>query len=579
MAASKTVAPGVTYKRYGATVPRVYTPPLVEGPPGPCGCGCALTPETSDGFNAVEFATQYLGLTLRPWQRWLLIHMLERHPSGRGYRFRTIIVLVARQNGKSTVSQVLALWWLYVLGVNAVLSAAQDLPTAEKIWDEAVEMAKDNPVLADGMGRPVYTNGKRQFKLIKDRDAGYCGGSWYVKAASRSAGRGFTGNRVMLDELREHQTWDAWGAITKTTMAIEDAQIVGLSNAGDPTAIVLDRLRRLAHEALGDPDGIVADYAATRQLAEEVQTAEFDEDELADLDEFDPDDDELADDLAIFEWSASPGCKLTDRDEWAQANPSLGYGGFTERNIASALKTDPEWVFRTEVLCQWPSGTLKGDGFAGESWSKTQIVEPDPSEFDSEEQREEWVDAQQIVGRVKVTLEMSASRRWVFACLAGWRADGLAQIEVAHRQAGTEWIKSWLMDPERRHLFEMVVGQGRGAPISPTMLELQKAFEDPSDPFDIPVRLLEGPDVSASYARVHDWVRDGKVRHFKQPALDVAAVHARTKRAGDGKMWDRTSSVVDIAPVVGCTEALYVLTEEAERPRQSAYAGRGLLTV
>ena len=574
------VAPGVTYKRHGSTTPRVYTPPLVEGPPGPCGCGCALTPETSDGFNAVEFATQYLGLTLRPWQRWLLIHMLELRAGG-GYRFRTIVVLVARQNGKSVVSQVLALWWLYVLKVKAVLSAAQDLPTAEKIWDEAIDMARDNETLAAGMARPVYTNGKRQFKLIKDRERGFAGGSWYVKAASRSAARGFTGNRVILDELREHLNWDSWGAITKTTMAIEDAQIVGLSNAGDPSAVVLGHLRRLAHEALGDPDGIVADYNATKQAQQEAtagDTAEFDADELADLD-FDPDEEDLGDDLAIFEWSSTPGCRLTDRDEWALANPSLGYGGFTERNIASALKTDPEWVFRTEVLCQWPSGSMKGDGFTGDTWKTSQIPNAEELDWADEAERDEWVDSQQIVGKIKVALDMSTNRRWVFACVAGWRSDLLAQVEVAHRQAGTEWIKAWLMDPKRRPLIDMVVGQGRGAPISPTLVELQKAFEDPSDPFDVPVRALEGSEVSASYARIHDWVRDDRVRHFKQPALDVAAVHARTKRAGDGKMWDRSASPVDIAPVVGCTEALYVLTEEAEKPRTSAYAERGLVTV
>ena len=40
------------------------------------------------------------------------------------------------------------------------------------------------------------------------------------------------------------------------------------------------------------------------------------------------------------------------RDGWAQANPSLGHT-ITERAVTSALRTDPEPVFRTEVLCQW----------------------------------------------------------------------------------------------------------------------------------------------------------------------------------------------------------------------------------
>src|SRR3546814_3017701 len=54
-------------------------------------------------------------------------------------------------------------------------------------------------------------------------------------------------------------SWDAWGAITKTTNARANAQIWALSNAGDATSIVLRYLRKMAHKALDDPDGINAD--------------------------------------------------------------------------------------------------------------------------------------------------------------------------------------------------------------------------------------------------------------------------------------------------------------------------------
>jgi phage terminase large subunit-like protein len=38
-----------------------------------------------------------------------LIHALELLPDGT-FRFRTVVLLVARQNGKSTLMQVLTLW-------------------------------------------------------------------------------------------------------------------------------------------------------------------------------------------------------------------------------------------------------------------------------------------------------------------------------------------------------------------------------------------------------------------------------------------------------------------------------------
>ena len=79
----------------GSEVPRIWTRPLRE-----------LTPKTSLGYSVIEFAEKFLFIELFPWQKWLLIHALELRPNGR-LRFRNIIVLVARQNGKSTLSIVL----------------------------------------------------------------------------------------------------------------------------------------------------------------------------------------------------------------------------------------------------------------------------------------------------------------------------------------------------------------------------------------------------------------------------------------------------------------------------------------
>ena len=74
--------------------------------------------------------------------------------------------------------------------------------------------------------------------------------------------------------------------------------------------------------------------------------------EYEELDDFDDDT------LGIFEWSAPPNAPITDRDGWAHANPSLGYGFMTERSLASACATDPPDEFKTECLCQWVTSTV-----------------------------------------------------------------------------------------------------------------------------------------------------------------------------------------------------------------------------
>jgi phage terminase large subunit-like protein len=144
---------------------------------------------------------------------------------------------------------------MYVYGVALVIGTAQDLDVAEEIWQGAVDLAEETPDLAERVERVVKVNGKKALELVD-------GERYKVKAANRRAGRGLSGDVILLDELREHQSWDAWGAITKTTMARAMALILALSNAGDATSIVLRYLRKMTHAALGDPDGINADDPA-----------------------------------------------------------------------------------------------------------------------------------------------------------------------------------------------------------------------------------------------------------------------------------------------------------------------------
>src|SRR5215510_8678036 len=87
-------------ERLGSTHPRFYTPSLYAESLGP---------------EAVRFAREVLGLELYPWQEWLLGQALELsgpwkdHTEPPPWRYRTVIVLVARQNGKTLMLQVRAL--------------------------------------------------------------------------------------------------------------------------------------------------------------------------------------------------------------------------------------------------------------------------------------------------------------------------------------------------------------------------------------------------------------------------------------------------------------------------------------
>lgn len=274
---------------FGREEPRLWTPPARE-----------LTPDTTLGFEAIEFAETVVGIELLPWQRWWLLHALELNEAGR-YRFKTVLTLVGRQNGKTTLLKLVALWAMYLRRARLVLGAAQSLDIARESWAGACDIAETVPELAHEVDAIRRANGEQCLTLDS-------GARYRIAAATRSAGRGLSVDLLVLDELREHRDWAAWGALSKTTMARPGALIVGISNAGDDQSVVLNTLRSTALAGT-DPT------------------------------------------LGIFEWSAPSGCELDDRDAWAQACPGLGRT-IDESSIRSALATDPPTVFRTEILCQ-----------------------------------------------------------------------------------------------------------------------------------------------------------------------------------------------------------------------------------
>lgn len=514
----------------GATEPRIHTEPLRE-----------LTPETSLGFSVCDFATEILGTTLMPWQRWLFIHALEIVGDFEGewhFRFMTVVVIIARQNGKTFVGKVLAAYFLYVLGVSLILGTAQDLEQAEDTWAETVEAIQSVPELKAEIEHVWYTNGAKRLSLTGGR-------SYRVKASTAKAGRGKSADLVLVDELREHKDFGAWGALAHTTLAKPDSLKWCMSNAGDGGSVVLRHLRQVAHAALGDPDGICAATGSYEAV---------------------PDDEADASTTGYFEWSAEPGADPSDRSQWALANPSLGYGLLTERALADSYANDTRDVFLTECLCQWVTATADPPFPAG-AWEEG----TDPGSAPAAD------------SPVAYGVDVAADRSKSSVAVAAVRPDGSWHGELVAYRSGTAWLRDWFAgraDPAR----PMRVGvQASGAPAS--------AFCDILAAVDgVDVVECKGRDVCAWAGRLWDAVAacapdapDGHaapLRHRPQPALDLAAQVAATRPLGDGAWaWDRHKSTEDISPLVALTMALGAAQAAPDEPVESAYETYDLMTL
>lgn len=271
----------------GCPEPRLWTPPRRP-----------LTTRTTRGHEVIAFA-KLIGEPLLPWQEWVVIHALELNPDGT-YRFRTLLIIVARQNGKSHLLRILTLWRMYMDGARRILGVAQDVALARDQWKMCQDTIHACPDLEAEWGSVRNVNGDEMFWAGTGRYA--------IKAANGRAGRGGSNDMVVIDELREQHDDKGWAAVSKTTMARRNGQVWAMSNAGSDASIVLNDLRDKALTG-NDPS------------------------------------------LAIFEYSAVDGCELGDTEGWKQANPGLGHI-ITEGAIRSAMGTDRPPTFRTEVLCQ-----------------------------------------------------------------------------------------------------------------------------------------------------------------------------------------------------------------------------------
>lgn len=294
----------------GRTEPRLWTPPLRE-----------LTPATSFGFDVNLFARDVLHHPYDPWQEWLAIHAGELLPDGRP-RFRIVLVLVSRQNGKTEVPVVLSLYWQFVEAVPMILGTSTKLDYAKESWTKATKLAEKAAKRDDEPGRMIAalmgpgkwkraTNGEQESWTVEDS-------RYKIAASNEEGGRSLTIDRLICDELRQHHDWSAWGAAEPATNAVYDAQIWCLSNAGDDRSVVLNHLREGALRFIETGDG-------------------------------DPR-------IGLFEWSAPEDAEPDDIDALAQANPNLGRRKDPEVLLAkgrAAKRTggDALTAFMTEDMC------------------------------------------------------------------------------------------------------------------------------------------------------------------------------------------------------------------------------------
>lgn len=489
--------------RKGSETPRISTPPLRE-----------LSDESTLGFECIHFLERILGWSLYPWQKWLYVHALELLPDG-SLRFDTILILIARQNGKTKWLLGLALYRLYIMESRLVISTAQDLDKAEATLAEGNDEIDDCAALAAEKTKYLTTNGKHRI-ILSDRRF------WRAQVSSRKGGRSLSADLAILDELREHTSWDAWNAIAPTTTAVENAQVVAVSNAGDVKSIVL---RSLRDEAVREIDA-----------GQSAGSTTF-----------------------LAEWSAPAGSSLQDPDALAMANPSVGWK-FPMSKLLGKTSKGSEAGNRTEYLCEWVD-VIESGLFPERAWPDSLDIESLPADG----------------ARLSLALDVSWNRSRSHLVACGVREDGRWHVELVASRSGTDWVVPWLaerlpVDGESVGWWDgRLVVQARGAPAS--------ALKDSLTEAGVEVVEWGGPELSAGTGRFYDALVQDRIRHLSQPILAASVRGAKAKSAGDATWIDRKNSVGDAAAAIAAVAAYWDASRPAEEEFVSAYEDRGLMVL
>jgi phage terminase large subunit-like protein len=211
------------------------------------------TPPLTDEFEAgidwylpiikKAWATATPGFEFDDWQIELLRRITELLPSGE-LRWRSVLVSMARQQGKSEIVGALGLFAVLRKPGTYNIGVASTAEQARLVYDRVQRVIASNPALERRMSKLTETRG------IKSLD----GSRYEIKASNANTLQGIPVSVGIVDEVHlvEAKVWDA---LASGTGARPDTLLVGITTAGDENSELLNRLYANAEKGIaGDLD-------------------------------------------------------------------------------------------------------------------------------------------------------------------------------------------------------------------------------------------------------------------------------------------------------------------------------------
>lgn len=466
----------------------------------------------TEGDDAISFGLS-IGHVLDPWQRFYVRNVFGLKPGGRPLEWAAFETaqLVARQNGKGGELELIELFGLFVLHEPLILHSAHEFKTASEAFLRVKAHIDSNDFLSKRV-KSIRTSHGEEGIILKggpsiDGRPGYPECRLRFVARSKSSGRGFTGKRIIWDEVQETAS-TAVGAMLPTLGAVYSPQInyagtvPNVLNESDHFASLRDRGRRGDSDLYWEEHNLTSDPILINELIALVSAARRGE-------ELEPGEEQLILEAQI---AANP----------AERRPLP--------QIRKELKSMHPADYAREILTLWPDGQA-GSVIPTDRWS-------DNKDEDSDFNGEPVWGIDTDPGRTMSTIS-----------IAGIRSDGHVHGEVVESKTGTAWVVPRIIELVNNHGGTVVInpGSAAGAYIS----DLQNEGIEPL--------LLAARDYVQACGQVYDLVVRDRLHHLGQQELDLAVAAATRLDRGDAWVWNRRSVTADITPLISLTLAIWGL--------------------
>jgi hypothetical protein len=430
-----------------------------------------------------------------PWQRQALDVACEIDPATGLYWYRTVIIVVLRQAGKTTMTRgKLTHRALSQPGAKMLYTAQDRNKALERLKESIYEPLSraPHPMIAGGLAKPRWAAGS---ELVRWRN----GSQLKIDAVSKTSGHGATLDEVHIDEAFAHRDNRIEQNVSPTLITVKGSQKWITSAAGE-----------------FESNFLRSKVAMGRALVESGQESR----------------------TCYIEYSADPGADPDDPDTYL-CHPAIGYTIGLEDIIDERTNMEAD-EFERAYLGWWPKAKVPDPVIPLASWSTNLADADDPAGL--------WH------GTPIWTVDVSPDRENASIGLAAESADPGARcfLEVIERQEGTSHVIDRLIQLRREHGGDQVALDAAGAAGS-LIADLEAVEDSDGGPFE--VIEMSGRERAAAVGAFYDDSLIGRLRFLDDPLLTDAMKAAAKLKSGDAWIFSRGRSLADISPLYAVTIA------------------------